>query len=293
MEHTIDATGAARKGKLFFLCLTAAFIIVELLFANEVLLDGDGDLAGVFFKVLFFLTFFFLTYQGLPWAKWILSLLLALFGLALLAVGYEQENTLLKLSAITQLYTAVILHFSSNLKAFYQLKRSTEATTFTQMEVDQAPAGEGLSAAQQLGSEKTGSGYSGAVDEALDPYPTLLRRVQASMIDVIVLFIALLVLFQLIDLAGEVPVFMRITALILLFAYEPLMTAQSATLGQRVMGIQVKDYVSKSNISFLKAFIRYLLKLSLGWLSYLAIHTNREKRAIHDMGAGTIMQLKK
>jgi uncharacterized RDD family membrane protein YckC len=41
--------------------------------------------------------------------------------------------------------------------------------------------------------------------------------------------------------------------------------------------------------SILQAYFRYLLKVFLGWISFLTASFNPGKRAIHDLATGSIM----
>jgi uncharacterized RDD family membrane protein YckC len=69
-----------------------------------------------------------------------------------------------------------------------------------------------------------------------------------------------------------------------------VLTWHSATIGQRIMGIRVKACGNKeTNITLWQALLRFMVKLALGWLSYLTIHFNSERRALHDMVAASIM----
>lgn len=40
---------------------------------------------------------------------------------------------------------------------------------------------------------------------------------------------------------------------------------------------------------YFQAIIRYIIKISLGWISFLTINSNYEKRAIHDFVAGSVV----
>jgi uncharacterized RDD family membrane protein YckC len=63
-----------------------------------------------------------------------------------------------------------------------------------------------------------------------------------------------------------------------------------ATLGNYIKGIRVRQNgATGQRINFFQAFIRYVLKMLLGWISFLTIHTNPQKRAIHDIIAGSVM----
>ena len=66
--------------------------------------------------------------------------------------------------------------------------------------------------------------------------------------------------------------------------------AMGCTLGNYIKGIRVRKAAdSTKRISFLQAIVRYPVKLTLGWLSFLTIHTNTKRRAIHDMASGSVM----
>jgi hypothetical protein len=62
------------------------------------------------------------------------------------------------------------------------------------------------------------------------------------------------------------------------------------TIGNYLKGIRVRKVSNTSNrINFIQAFFRYVLKISLGWISFLTIHSNNQKRAIHDLAVGSVM----
>ncbi|GAO43567.1 RDD family protein [Flavihumibacter petaseus] len=72
--------------------------------------------------------------------------------------------------------------------------------------------------------------------------------------------------------------------------YEPLCTSLGCTAGNYLKGIRVRDVNHpEKRINFLQAFIRYVIKLSLGWISFLTMYTNHQRRAIHDLVAGSVM----
>ncbi len=87
----------------------------------------------------------------------------------------------------------------------------------------------------------------------------------------------------------------KLALLILVFLYEPIAVAFSRTLGQKIMKIRVcnkKSYLntgSPERINILWSLLRYLLKLGLGWISLLTIHSDKYGQAIHDLFAGSIM----
>ncbi|MES1198207.1 MAG: RDD family protein, partial [Chitinophagaceae bacterium] len=62
------------------------------------------------------------------------------------------------------------------------------------------------------------------------------------------------------------------------------------TLGNFIKGIRVRQYSNKvKRINIFQAILRYIFKIALGWLSFITIHSNPEKRAIHDFVSGSVM----
>src|SRR5690242_7552404 len=94
-----------------------------------------------------------------------------------------------------------------------------------------------------------------------------------------------------IDKFESVPDWVRITLFVLLvIIYEPLCTTFGATIGNYIKRIRVRQFTNMSKrINFFQALIRYILKVALGWISFLTIHSTKEKRAIHDFAAGSVM----
>jgi uncharacterized RDD family membrane protein YckC len=72
--------------------------------------------------------------------------------------------------------------------------------------------------------------------------------------------------------------------------YEPFCMAFGCTLGNYVIGIRVRNNNDETKrINIIKSYIRYLVKLFLGWISFITISFNPRKRAIHDFAANSIM----
>ena len=122
-------------------------------------------------------------------------------------------------------------------------------------------------------------------------YPLLSDRVQSSFIDGILIIILMFVFASWLDRYENAPDWIRIALFFGLWAvYEPLCTTLGGTLGNQLKGIRVRRHADTDrNINFFQAFVRYILKISLGWISFLTIHTNAERRAIHDLVAQSVM----
>lgn len=124
-----------------------------------------------------------------------------------------------------------------------------------------------------------------------EEYPSLAARFQSTFIDTIFIFILMFVFASILERFDHVPDWLRIALFILLFiAYEPLCTAKACTLGNYVKKIRVrKNDDPTQRISLLQATVRYPVKILLGALSFITIHTNLKRQAIHDLAAGSIM----
>lgn len=122
-------------------------------------------------------------------------------------------------------------------------------------------------------------------------YPLLSDRVQSSFIDTILIVILMFVFASWLDRYENAPDWIRIALFFGLWAvYEPLCTTLGGTLGNHVKGIRVRRHSDADRkINFFQAFVRYILKISLGWISFLTIHSNAERRAIHDIVAQSVM----
>jgi uncharacterized RDD family membrane protein YckC len=122
-------------------------------------------------------------------------------------------------------------------------------------------------------------------------YPTLSDRVQSTFIDTIFIVVLMFICASLLDKYENAPDWIRIALFFGIWAvYEPLCTTLGATIGNLVKGVRVRSVSNtRKKINFLQAFFRSVLKISLGWISFLTMHSNNQKRAIHDFAAGSVM----
>jgi uncharacterized RDD family membrane protein YckC len=122
-------------------------------------------------------------------------------------------------------------------------------------------------------------------------YPTLADRVQSTFIDTIVIIILMFVFASVLERYKAAPDWIRIALFFGLWAmYEPIATTFGGTIGNHLKGIRVRQYSNPARrIHFFQAFVRYAVKIMLGWLSFLTIHSNPQKRAVHDMVVGSVM----
>ena len=122
-------------------------------------------------------------------------------------------------------------------------------------------------------------------------YPSISDRIQSTFIDTFFIIIMMFVFATVLDNFETAPDWVRIILFVgVWILYDPLCTSYGCTIGNYIKDIRVRNRDSHSQkISLLNAFIRYVTKIMLGWLSFLTMHTNREKRALHDVFAGSVM----
>lgn len=123
-------------------------------------------------------------------------------------------------------------------------------------------------------------------------YPSLLDRVQAIFVDLVFIIVLMFIFTAILDKYENVPDWVRIVLFFGLWAvYEPVSTSLfGCTLGQYIKGLRVKKYPDVTKrINIVQAFFRYVFKAALGWLSFLTITTNPERRAIHDFVSGSVV----
>lgn len=130
----------------------------------------------------------------------------------------------------------------------------------------------------------------------VEVYAGLFDRVKAIIIDSIVLIIFMVIITDIFSLFQDLSDHLRIVAFIFIFLlYDPLcISLFGRTIGHMLIGISVKrENNSNKNISFPLAFIRYVVKALLGWISLLTIMSNEKRQAIHDSMVKSIVIIKK
>ncbi|MBS1582217.1 MAG: RDD family protein [Bacteroidetes bacterium] len=123
-------------------------------------------------------------------------------------------------------------------------------------------------------------------------YPELGARYRSIVIDTMVLITFMFIAGYALDPFPDAPEGLRKGIFFFIwFGYEPLaMTFLGATLGNRVMRIRVRKAADESRrIDIAQAYLRYVVKLCLGWLSFLTMGSDTKLRAIHDKVSGSVM----
>ena len=121
-------------------------------------------------------------------------------------------------------------------------------------------------------------------------YPALSQRILSTVIDQVLILVLMLVAAAAVD-AFHPPDWIRVALFFGIWAvYEPVFTTRGCTLGNYVIGLRARQFQDDSKkVSLVQAYIRYFVKVLLGWLSFLTINMNKQRRAIHDLAASTVM----
>jgi uncharacterized RDD family membrane protein YckC len=124
-----------------------------------------------------------------------------------------------------------------------------------------------------------------------EQYPELKDRIQSTFIDMLLVVMLMFVFASVLDKFENVPDWLRIVLFVFLFiAYEPICTSLGFTVGNYIKGIRVKkESDSTRKINIFQAIIRYILKIALGWVSFITIHSNPKRQALHDLAVGSVM----
>lgn len=118
--------------------------------------------------------------------------------------------------------------------------------------------------------------------------PSLIIRIQAMFIDIIIITSMMMLITQILILINIDSPELRVLFFALVVLYEPILVTFDRTIGQRFMGLQVYNHSEwskgnkKAKIPFVFSLVRFTTKFSLGWLSLLTIHLDPYGRAIHD-----------
>jgi uncharacterized RDD family membrane protein YckC len=126
-------------------------------------------------------------------------------------------------------------------------------------------------------------------------YPDLKTRVQSTFIDTMLMlglmFLAATILDKINPSQENEDGWIRGVIFISIWGiYEPVAMTIGCTFGNYLMKIRVRrNSDNTKRINLLQAFARFVVKIVLGWVSFLTIHGNKERRAIHDLVAGSVM----
>ncbi|MFB6317882.1 RDD family protein [Saccharicrinis sp. FJH54] len=121
--------------------------------------------------------------------------------------------------------------------------------------------------------------------------PTIRRRYVSTLVDacsIVVLALSVSYLFEVIE---NVPGIIRgISFFLVIFLYEPILISTGSTFGQLLTNIRVRKISAPDEkVGFFSAFLRFTVKVLLGWISFFTITFNKNRRGIHDYASSTVV----
>ena len=126
-------------------------------------------------------------------------------------------------------------------------------------------------------------------------YPTLLTRVKAFIIDMVIMVLTLFTISKFFSRFDAIPTYVRVMAfLFVFFMYDPWFTSvKGGTIGHKFMHLKVSKSGSGELLNFRAAFVRSSIKALLGWLSLFTINKSEQKQAIHDIVVNSVITVNK
>ena len=122
-------------------------------------------------------------------------------------------------------------------------------------------------------------------------YPRLIKRVQAVLIDSILIpicAIGTLLLGTGLGVSGPIAKLMLLVGPVLVL--EPvLVTLTGGTVGHHLIGLRITRVDGVRNLNFFLALVRFVVKVALGWTSFILVFTTRKHQALHDLFARSIV----
>ena len=122
-------------------------------------------------------------------------------------------------------------------------------------------------------------------------FANLPSRIKAVTIDSLLLIVVMYALSLIFNDLGIVSNEIKIGCVVLILLYEPLFVSfYGGTIGHFYSKIEVKSEADTTKrLALWKAVLRYIIKLTLGWISLLTVTAGSRKQAIHDVVAKSLV----
>ncbi|HEY0669949.1 MAG TPA: RDD family protein [Sphingobacteriaceae bacterium] len=249
--------------------LVILFIISVLAFTTSVTEEINSDYFVILVMHAPVLLFFYFATKTSNWAKWTLSIILFLFASLHLLTGFDAEITMAKVTSMLLLFISLYIHISNPINIYLTESRNIS-----------------IEPRQDQGNYD----IEAPVNENDERLPSLSTRIKSVFIDFLVVLSVLCIYVVIMGDASSGSVALNLLIGFALLSYEPIFTAFGTTIGQSIMGINIKSNADRSKrIPVHKAYVRFIFKALLGWISYFTLFTTKGKRAMHDLMAGSIV----
>ena len=132
------------------------------------------------------------------------------------------------------------------------------------------------------------------LDTTTTAYPRLIRRIQAVLIDGVIIPVIAIAALMSVSKMGLDGKYVAATVILSIFLLEPfLVTTTGGTIGHHLIGIKVVNSKTMSALGIIRATLRFVTKTVLGLFSLVVILTTRRHQAVHDYLSGSIVVIKK
>jgi len=264
------------------------FILAQLLLWAVSINDNIASGQEILIETIVIGAFVALFFAGYRFARWVAVVLLGLFGLLIASMTFEGFGV--AFLSVTFLYAAVIVSL------FRHAPRSRREQSDAGQQVDNRKRVEVADVIDWMPSAETKlqAGNTFQVGAEKYRYPLLVKRYQSVMIDFLLLFPIMIVTMVIMGESEARQTVMVSMGIAFALVYEPVLTTYAATLGQYIMGIRVRNAMDpQERINIFQAYIRVVVKVLLGWLSFITINFNPQHRAIHDIaGSSVVVKIK-
>lgn len=126
-------------------------------------------------------------------------------------------------------------------------------------------------------------------------YPNIKDRVKSAFFDSLVVMFMMYIASDIFLRFENVSDGFRIAIFVIVsFLYDPIAVAFfGGTIGHHINNLKIKrEGNTDKNILIHAALIRFLVKVLLGWLSFLTVNSSDKRRTIHDMVVGSVVVFK-
>lgn len=121
--------------------------------------------------------------------------------------------------------------------------------------------------------------------------PTIKTRYISMLIDIVIIVLISLAISSVFEMIGKIPALVKaIFFVVVVLLYEPILISSGTTVGQFLLNLRVRNFKNPDQkLTFHLAVVRTIVKILLGWLSFVTVTFNVNRRAIHDFASGSIM----
>lgn len=122
-------------------------------------------------------------------------------------------------------------------------------------------------------------------------YPRLLRRVQAVLIDSVIISLSYWTILLLLGIFPATPAVLKALMFIVpILVLEPGLVAWAGgTIGHHLLGLRVTSTKYDKRLNYVQALLRFAVKVLFGWSALVSILVSKRHQALHDFAVGSLV----